>query len=127
MRINISTEKGMEKLQLELDQIQKQCRVRTVTASEILSAAEKIIEKLHISKKALNGSQACLDLNAENLLCYGNSIPESTIVTMEFCNGHWFVTDICRDRTRRAGHNVEMTLSEAAKEALIQRFSSFAI
>ena len=63
--INISTEDGMNKFAEVINEVQKRSKVRTVTAEEIKRCTDKVFERLNITKKALNGVKAIIDLNAQ--------------------------------------------------------------
>lgn len=127
MKINISTDQGIQELQKELDRVQHRSRARNITPDDIVKAAQAISDHLQISKKALTGCKFDVDIHAKNMMSYLSSIPESTIFTLEFRNNHWLVTDVRRDRIFREGSNVKATYTDAAKEALAKRFYHFKI
>lgn len=108
----------------ELDKVQARARVRTINAREVVRYLHNLEAHLNITKKALDGTSLRLDKYGS--VRFPNAYkgtPESTIIEATYKSGSWRVTDIRRDRTG-AGSDIELSLSETAKTALVERYSS---
>lgn len=115
----------LAKLTEELDNVQKRCSARTITAREIFDELVSIENKLGIAKCHMNGIRVTVDLNARSFPNAYKYIPESTHFNAELRSGKWRITDIRRAQTLRptVGHNIELT--EEAKEAIIKSLSCY--
>ena len=98
---------------------------RTIKSAEILEALEAIESKLDISKKAMEGIAATVDINAQTFPNAYKYIPESTHFKARYTRGHWILTDIYRARTSAPGSRYQIELTEAAKAAVIERMQHF--
>lgn len=122
MNIKLS---NTEQLQAALDEAQKRCRARTVTVKNICAMCDIVQERCGISKKAMDGVSFSADWNAQAFPNAYKGMPESTIVYATFKRGEWVVTDILRSPTRRPTVAYDVTLTDAAKEAIIQSVERF--
>ena len=115
-KINIA---ALDKLQAALDEVQKRCSARTVTAKEIAD----VLNGIKVPKKHLNGTKVHWD-GAEKFPNAYRYTPESTHWTAENVNGRWYVTAIyrntCPNRSTRRG---EIEYSEAAKAWILEQAS----
>ena len=113
------------KIQPALDEAQKGARARTIDFSDMLYAlgnAEKIIHGANwhkITKKALEGTEVVIDCNAQTFPNAYKGIPESTFFSCRFHSGKWQVTAFWRGRTASPRQGIKITLSDAAKAAII--------
>lgn len=99
--------------------------VRTITADEIVTALCDTFETLGISKKAMDGVEVSIDLNAQDFPSAYKYTPESTIVDAIYKGGSWRVTSICRDACRRYSQRIRVKHTEASREAILSRFTTF--
>ena len=63
MRINI---KRAEALNKAIKAAEGKSRARTITTKDVVVELSKIEERLGITKKALDGTKVCLDINAQH-------------------------------------------------------------
>lgn len=102
-------------------------RERTITADQIVAAVSEIDQKLSISKKAMEGLTVDVDINAQDFPHAYKFTPMSSQFQAEFKNGSWRIICIARDRCRRHAQNVIITHTEASREAIVDRFTTFRI
>ena len=106
-----------------LDAAQSAARVRTISAIDIIMALAEITDKLNISKKAMEGITADVDLHAQTFPGRYNGIPESTHFCAEYKRGNWRVTNISRSRTRSSSQRIIVNHTEASRAAILDRLS----
>lgn len=107
----------------ELDEVQKRCSARCISAEQIIDTLYRIQTQLGISKKAMNGIWVDVDINAQTFPGAYKGIPESTRFVAEFKNGTWRLTDVKRERTRTHGRAI-IHHTDASRQAILDRFSS---
>lgn len=112
-----ASDRSASALRSVLDDVQYRCTARTVTASDVLTALDRIQRKLNITKKALEGTTVHVDLHAQSFPGAYHGIPESTQFCAVFRSGSWRVTDISRDRCTTRLYTVN--LSDSAKLAVL--------
>lgn len=110
-----------------LTETQRRCSARTVTADQVVAKLIDIEDDLKISKKAMDGVTVTMDLNAQSFPSAYKGIPESTIVRARYKSGSWRVTDVYRGNTFRPTVAIRLVLTDAAKQALIDRFTTQSI
>lgn len=103
-----------------LQEAQKSARARTISINDIYFAGAEIERKLGITKKALEGTSASVDLHAQNFPNAYNGIPESTIFEIIYERGVWRLVKILRCPTRRERSKYKLVLSDAATAAVIE-------
>lgn len=117
--------KNRAALQAALDRIQSRSRVRTIDVGDVYKAAEHVERKLDITKKALEGVRIHVDLHAQTFPNAYRGIPESTQFDMVFSKRFWRVTKVSRERCESNGHDYQVTFTDEARRALVERFKSF--
>lgn len=120
-----TADKSASALRSVLDDVQHSCTARTVSASDVLTALDRIQRKLSITKKALEGTTVHVDLHAQTFPGAYHGIPESTQFRAVFHSGSWRVTDISRDRCTTRQYTV--ALSDSAKLAVLDNASRLAL
>lgn len=116
-----------EKLTAELDKVQARCKVRTVTAADVVRMCEAVEKRLDIPKKHLVGVKFCADYHAQKFPNAYKGIPESTIVHCERGTSAWYVTRVYRSRCWSPTRAVEVELTDDAKQAILDRCAAFEI
>lgn len=116
-------EKNYTNIILELETIQKKCKSRTISFSDIQNTLNEIDSILDIPKTAKNGIIVNVDCNAQKFPAKYHFIPESTHFSAIYKNGYWYITAINRYRCRCKTQRVLIYHTEKSKEALIKRFS----
>jgi hypothetical protein len=115
----IIKEANLDKLTAAIKAAEGRATARTITAKDIISAAEKVTRHLSIPKKTMIGVTADVDINAQDFPSAYKYTPESTQFSMVYCASGWAMDGICRGITRRANRAVDIQLTEAAKEAVL--------
>ena len=111
-------------VQAELDEQQYRCRERILSVAMIFGILRDVEDYLNVHpKKALEGTKVWADPFAQKFPRSYKGRPMSTEIQAYYHNGSWRLTSICRIYCT-SGHKVQITLSESAKEAIIQRMSS---
>lgn len=98
---------------------------RTITAVDIADELEKIEERLSISKRAMQDVKVEVDCNAQSFPSAYGYTPYSTWFTAVYKSGSWTITDIYRYKTAGATSGHYITLTDAAKKAILDRISTF--
>lgn len=122
MKEIIFKESNFEKVQKELDNVQKLSKARTVSIKDIKEFLEKAVEKLGIPKKYMNGISVTIDVNDQDFPAAYSYTPESTIIQAVYKNSNWKITDIYRGRTRGAGKEICCRLTDEAKEKVLDKY-----
>ncbi len=123
MKPIIVKEENRNRIQQELDVIQKRARERTITPTDIIQACNRIERELGVTKKALVGTVAMVDPNAWDFPKAYKWTPESTSFRMERTTSGWKLTDIYRDACARWKDKYDVRLTEAAKQEILERYS----
>ena len=121
----IIKESNRDRIQKEIDAIQKRTRERNIDVDDIFRAVHDIEERLGISKSAMTGVKASVDMNAQNFPNAYKWSPESTNFTMERVASGWKLVGIERDYCRRRGHDYRLVLTDTAKSAIIDSMTEF--
>ena len=96
---------------------------RTITAWEVVVALREVEERLSISKKAMDGVEVSIDINAQDFPRAYKWPPESTHFDAMYKGGYWRVTNVYRYKTQTPRFRHIVRLTEEAKRAVISRHS----
>lgn len=124
MRIRICKE-NRDKLQAALNEAQGKSRERTITVDDIICSVKDVEDELRIPKKYMVGIKVVSDQCCQNFPNAYKYTPYSTQFGMERTASGWFLTWVDRRPTKRAGNQYNLTLTEDAKKALVDRFTKF--
>ena len=124
MKIRICKE-NRDKMQKALDAIQWRCKERTITVDDIIYSVKDVEDNLKIAKKAMIGIKVVSDQCCQNFPNAYKHTPYSTQYGMERTSSGWFLIWVERRPTIRAGNQYNLELTEAAKSALVDRFTKF--
>jgi hypothetical protein len=124
MKIRICKE-NRDKIQKALDAVQQKCKERTITVDDIIYSVKDIQDNLKIAKKAMIGIKVESDQCCQNFPNAYKYTPYSTQYVMECTSTGWFLTWVDRKPTKRSGNQYNLTLTEDAKKALVERFTKF--
>lgn len=108
----------------ELRRVQTRCTARTIKASDILSALDKVERRWDIPKKYMAGCVVDVDLHAQTFPSAYHGIPESTQFTAEYKAGSWRITDIRRGQVRGSTRAILATLTDEAKQAILAKYET---
>ena len=124
MKIRIC-EENKDKIQVALDEVQGKSRERTITVDDIICSVKDIEDELRIPKKHMIGVKVVSDQCCQNFPNAYKYTPYSTQFGMERTASGWFLTWVERKPTKRGGNQYNLTLTEDAKKALVDRFTKF--
>lgn len=124
MKIRICKE-NEDKLQEALNAVQWKSKERTITTTDIICSVKDVEDTLGIPKKYMTGIKVASDQCCQNFPNSYRYTPYSTQYGMERTSSGWFLTWVERRPTKRAGNQYNLELTEAAKSALVDRFSRF--
>ena len=124
MKIRICKE-NKDKIQAALNEAQGKSRERTITVDDIICSVKDIEDELRIPKKHMIGVKVASDQCCQNFANSYRYTPYSTQYGMERTASGWFLTWVERKPTKRAGNQYNLELTEAAKKALVDRFTKF--
>ena len=113
-----------DELNKAIDAAEKSARVRKITSKDIAEGCRMAETRMGIFRKYMDGVTISVDMNAQDFSCCYRGFPESTHFDAINRRGKWYVTDIYRSRCCRAGHKVEIKLTDAAKDAVIRRIEN---
>lgn len=113
------------KLQAAIDVAQGKAKVRTIDAGDIILECERVGNRLDIPKSHMDGISFSADINAQNFPSAYKYIPASTIFNAQYHGGKWYLVGVSRETTRRAGHGVQVKLTDVARESVLDRISQY--
>ena len=124
MKIRICKE-NRDKMQKALDAVQLRSKERTITVDDIIYSVKDVEDELKIAKKAMIGVKVESDQCCQDFPNAYKYTPYSTQYGMERTSSGWFLTWVDRKPTKRFGNTYNLTLTEGAKKALVERFTKF--
>lgn len=104
---------------------QGKAKERLIDAVAVCEALEDINNKLSIAKKSMEGIVASVDINAQNFKSAYKYRAQSTRFTAVFRCGSWRITSIERCDCRHENEKFALTLTDAAKQAIIENHTYF--
>lgn len=120
----IIKKENLSRIDSILDEVQKKSQVREISSMDILKACEKIKKFYKIPWAELKGSIFYIDLHAQTFSGRYKGTPESTHFKIEAMNGYFKLIDVFRTACDNEKWIIDASLSESAKEALIEYYSS---
>ena len=122
IRVNDANFEAIEKAVAEAE---GKATARTISAGEIIYAAEEIEQYLAIPKKALEGTKVSVDLNAQTFPnAYTNRhTPISTHFDLVYTQREWRLERVYRARTNSPLNRYQITLTPEGKQAVLDRVS----
>ena len=108
-----------------LNEVQKRCKARTIDADDIICMTAEVEKRLGIAKSGLAGVKFSADYNAQAFPSAYKGRPESTIILAEHNGSAWYLINAYRDDTRRPTVAYRVTLTEEAKDRILDRCSCF--
>ncbi len=126
MKAIIINNTNKEKIISIIDAAQARARERKITYKDILKAIKEIESKLGITKKALEGTRASVDVHAQDFARAYRFRAESTHFKIIYEKKSWRLISVSRKETRGRLHTYEITLSDTAKAAILDNASRLA-
>lgn len=99
--------------------------VRTIRYGYIVESLENLEKFLGIRKKDMIGITADVDYHAQDFPNAYKHTPVSTHFTVVRKTSGWDLVSAERDTTRRHNHTFHVTLTDAAKQAIIESKMTF--
>lgn len=109
-----------EKITKAIHEVQKKARERRCDFQDLTEAIKEIEHKLRLSKAALNGTTAIINLYAGHFPRAYKYTPYGTCFNVKFSYGTWKLVSVYRDNVKDK-HNYMVKLTEKAEKALIKR------
>ena len=126
MKTIIISDTNKDKIISIIDAAQARARERLISYDDLLKAIKEIEGKLRITKKALEGTRASVDIHAQDFARAYRFRAESTHFSIIFENKRWRLISVARKDTRGRLHTYEITLSDTAKAAILDNASRLA-
>lgn len=114
-------ESNKERIEKIIKEVEGAAKVRKCSYQDLIYYINTIEEKLNISKTALNGTVAWISPHGAKFPQAYKYSPQGTYFRVKFTAGTWKVTIISRGDINR-DDRYHLTLSDTAKNALIERF-----
>ena len=116
------------RINMAIKEAEGKATVRTIDYALMKQFLTEVERKYDISKRAMEGLYLKIDMNAQTFPKAYTYMPVSTIITVKYHNGAWVLHSISRDRTHMTNQAViVITMPEATKQAIINRFCSFRV
>lgn len=104
---------------------QGRARERTISAADVVDSCEEIAARLSIPKKHMEGIRARVDRHAQTVAARYRFPMESTQFSVEYRRGSWRLLSVSRSRVAAPSRRIVLDLPEAARVALVSRFSAW--
>lgn len=121
----IIKQENADKIKAAIIEAEGRATARTITAQQVITRSQEIVEHLGISKAALEGTTASIDEGAVTFPNAYKYVPYSTQYDMRYHRGSWRLTDVYRAATSAPTYRVYLRLSETAKAAVLDKVSHY--
>lgn len=120
MKIKIE-ERNKEKINSELNAVQKRCTARTTYYEDVVDVVDDIQKRLDklMYRKDQVGISAIADPNAQDFPSAYRGEPESTIIIVKRFPSGWFMTGCHRSYCCRSLHKISLKTNPEHEEAII--------
>lgn len=118
--------KHAEKLNTELEIVQKRSRVRTISGSEVVEILSDVTQKLQIPKSRMKNIEVFYS-GAEHFPSSYKYIPESTHFKAVHNGRYWVVTNISRRPCPNRLNNIRLIMPDDARKAILKNHTDFRI
>lgn len=121
----IINETNRAKIEKALDEVQKRCTARTIDYNGILSEIKAVNEQFSTvcTKKAFENTSVLIDINGQNFPNAYKFSAYSTQFRAAYLKGKWRLMYIGRDFCRSYAQRWNITLSETAKQCILESYS----
>lgn len=122
----IIKDSNRDHIQKEIDIVQKRTKVRTISAADVLHAADYIYKYFGISKNAMIGIRVTVNAHAQKFAKAYKYNPESTLFDVLFKNGYTVLADVYRGTCTNTEYTIGYAdLPAVAKEAILRKYERF--
>lgn len=112
-------------LKKELDEVQKRTTARNINVDDLFIIIKAVESRLGIAKDKMIGISADVDYNAQVFASNYKYSPESTQVVIKKTSSGWALTKVYRNYCRRPSKKYKLTLSDTAKDAILESKECF--
>lgn len=121
----IINEHNKDKIEKALDEVQGRCKTRLITYEDILSELKAVDEQFSTvcTKKAFENTEVLIDVNGQNFPNSYKFSARSTQFRAVYLKGKWRLMYIGRDFCRSYSQRWNITLSDTAKECILESYS----
>jgi len=121
----IIRESNRDRIQSIIDEVQKRSREREICYNDIEKYVGILEEKLDIPKKDMEGVVAHIDIHAQDFPRAYQYKASSTHFIVERKKSGWNLADVFRQDTRGENSRFLVTLTDAAKQKIIESHERF--
>ena len=125
MKEIIIKESNKERIEAAIKEVEGRATARTIDFYDIIRDIKNIEGELSIAKKDMIGIIADVDHNAQDFPKAYKYTPESTHYVLTRKTSGWAISHITRRKTRSSKHTYQLTLTDTAKKAILDRMSDF--
>lgn len=123
MKIKVA---DLEKVTEAISLAEGRAKERLVSAEDVVTATQIIEKHLGITKKAMEGTTAYIDLNAQHFANAYKYQADSTQFELLYTKGVWYLTNIFRGRCgQNADKRIRLKLTETGISALLEKKLNF--
>ena len=121
----IINEHNKDRIEKALDEIQKRCITRTINYYDILNELKDVNRQFSkvCTKKAFENTEVLIDVNGQNFPNSYKFSAKSTQFRAVYLKGKWRLVYIDRDWCRNYSQRWYITLSDTAKQCILETFS----
>ena len=121
----IINECNRNKIEKALDEVQKRCTTRTIDYYDIVNELKAVNEQFSkvCTKKAFENTEVLIDVNGQNFPNSYKFSAKSTQFRTVYFKGKWRLMYIGRDFCKSYAQRWHITLSDTAKECVLQAYS----
>ena len=121
----IINEHNRNKIEKALDEVQKRCTARTIDYKDILAELNAVDKQFSTvcTKKAFEGTEVLIDVNGQIFPNSYKFSAHSTQFRAVYLKSKWRLTYIGRDFCKTYNQRWHITLSDTAKECILESFS----
>ena len=121
----IINEHNKDRIEKALDEVQKRCTTRTIDYYDIANELKAVDEQFSnvCTKKAFENTEVLIDVNGQNFPNSYKFSAKSTQFRAVYLKSKWRIMYIGRDFCKSYAQRWHITLSDTAKESILQTYS----
>ena len=121
----IINEHNRNKIEKALDEVQGSCKARLIDYEDILAELKAVDEQFSkvCTKKAFENTEVLIDVNGQNFPNSYKFSAYSTQFSAVYLKGKWRLVYLERDWCRTYSQRWYITLSDTAKQCILETFS----
>lgn len=121
----IINEHNKDKIEKALDEVQWRCKTRLIDYNDIINELKSVDEQFSkvCTKKAFENTEVLIDVNGQNFPNSYKFSAKSTQFRAVYSKCKWRLVYLDRDWCRTYSQRWHITLSDTAKECILQAYS----